>query len=77
MNSNFGVELADDLAQNIVGGYNFGESSITNIKENLKIDKVILSQAFVLGKFAGAEGDATALVKIPQLKRLRLPTLAP
>jgi hypothetical protein len=64
MNSNFGIELSDDSAQNVSGGYYFGSSSNTyvnaNIYENLNIKKYFESKTNVYGNLAGAEAEATA-----------------
>lgn len=64
MNSNFGIELSDDSAQNVSGGYYFGSSSTTtvtaNITENLNINKYFQSKTNIYGNFAGAEAGATA-----------------
>lgn len=60
MNTNFCIELSDESAQNISGGYYFGESSNTNITENLYINKNFYSKVDIKGQFAGAEGDAIA-----------------
>jgi hypothetical protein len=60
MNTNFCIELSDESAQNVSGGYYFGESSNTVIKENLDIKKNFYSNVYVKGQFAGAEADAVA-----------------
>ena len=60
MNTNFCIELSDDAAQNVSGGYYFGDPSTTNITENLNINKTLTSRVFVYGHFAGAEADAVA-----------------
>lgn len=65
MNTNFCVELSDDAAQDVSGGYYFGASSNTlvtaNITENLTINKNFTSRTIVVGNLAGAEAAATAL----------------
>ncbi len=60
MNPNFCIELSDDSAQNVSGGYDFGNSSYTSIYENLNITKNLYSNAVVYGHFAGAEAEALA-----------------
>jgi hypothetical protein len=64
MNPNFGIEVTDDSAENVSGGYYFGASSTTlvkaNITENLTIDKKFTSKTMIRGNFAGAEAGATA-----------------
>lgn len=65
MNTNFCIELSDDAAQDISGGYYFGPSSLTfvnaNITENLTINKFFRSVTDVRGNFAGGEATATAI----------------
>jgi hypothetical protein len=65
MNPNFGIEVTDDSAENVSGGYYFGSSSTTivkaNITENLDINKKFKSITFIRGNFAGAEAGATAV----------------
>ncbi len=65
MNTNFWIELSDDAAQDISGGYYFGPSSTTfvsaNITENLNINKFFRSVTNVFGNFAGGEATATAI----------------
>ena len=60
MNPNFCIELSDDSAQNVSGGYNFGDSSYTSIYEKLDISKNLYSNTNVYGHFAGAEAEALA-----------------
>lgn len=60
MSTNLFVELSDDLAQNVGGGYYFGDPVNTNIRENLEIFKYLQSDVFVRGQFAGAEAGAVA-----------------
>jgi hypothetical protein len=60
MNFNTCIELSDDSAQNVSGGYYFGKSSTTNVTENLNIKKYFESKTNIYGNFAGAEADATA-----------------
>ncbi|WP_295622080.1 hypothetical protein [Chamaesiphon sp. GL140_3_metabinner_50] len=64
MNTNFGIELSDESAQSVSGGYYFGSSSNTNVNaniyENLNIKKYFESKTNVYGNFAGAEAEATA-----------------
>ncbi|MBW4540860.1 MAG: hypothetical protein KME43_17165 [Myxacorys chilensis ATA2-1-KO14] len=48
---------------NVLGGYFFGESSNTVIKEYLELNKKLTSKVDIKGNFAGAEADATALGK--------------
>jgi hypothetical protein len=60
MNTNFGIELSDESAQNVGGGYYFGESSNTNVYENLSINKKLYSDTYIKGNFAGAEAKAIA-----------------
>ena len=51
-----------EVVQNeVTGGYNFGPSSSTYIKEDLDIDKYLRSVVHVYGNFAGAEAHAGAL----------------
>jgi hypothetical protein len=65
MNTNFCIELSDDSAQNVSGGYYFGASSYTNvyanIYENLSINKNFNSRTNIFGNFAGGEAAATAV----------------
>ncbi|WP_373542177.1 hypothetical protein [Chamaesiphon sp.] len=65
MNTNFCIELSDDAAQDISGGYYFGPSSTTNvnanISENLFINKYFQSITRVFGNLAGGEATATAI----------------
>jgi hypothetical protein len=60
MNTNFCIELSDDSAQNVSGGYYFGDPVNTNIRENLYITKFLASDVRVYGHFAGAEAGAQA-----------------
>ena len=65
MNTNFCIELSDDAAQDVSGGYYFGASSTTNvtanISENFTINKTFLSRTAVVGNLAGAEAAATSI----------------
>ncbi len=63
MNTNFCIELSDDSAQNVSGGYYFGDPSNTTIRETLTIVKNLTSTVKVTGNFAGAEADAAAFGK--------------
>lgn len=47
----------------VEGGYYFGQSSYTNITENLIINKKLTSKVDIKGNFAGAEAEATATGK--------------
>jgi hypothetical protein len=60
MNTNFCIELSDDSAQNISGGYYFGDPVNTSITENLRITKYLTSCVDVKGHFAGSEAEAFA-----------------
>lgn len=59
MTNNLWIELSDDSAQNVSGGYYFGDSSYTKIREELDINKNFKSKVEIKGGFAGAEADAT------------------
>ena len=65
MNTNFCIELSDDAAQDVSGGFYFGPSSNTfvtaNISENFAISKFFRSDTRVVGNLAGAEATATSL----------------
>jgi hypothetical protein len=60
MNFNTCIELSDDSAQNVSGGYYFGPNSSTTVTENLTIKKYFESKTNIYGNFAGAEADAYA-----------------
>ena len=65
MNTNFCIELSDDAAQDVSGGFYFGQSSNTfvtaNISETFTINKSFLAQTAVVGNLAGAEATATSI----------------
>ena len=65
MNTNFCIELSDDAAQDVSGGFYFGPSSTTvvtaNISQIFSINKSFLAQTAVVGNLAGAEATATSI----------------
>lgn len=65
MNTNFCVELSDDAAQDVSGGFYFGQSSTTNVNANIRELFVITQDVFsvtrVVGNLAASEAAASAI----------------
>ena len=65
MNTNFCIELSDDAAQDVSGGFYFGQSSFTNVNATIRelfvITKDVLSVTRVFGNLAASEAAASAI----------------
>ena len=61
MTNNLWIELSDNSAQNVSGGFDFGPSSFTSVKFNSFIASLTVSQTRIDGNTAMGESDNVAL----------------
>jgi hypothetical protein len=61
MNTNFCIELSDDSAQNISGGFDFGSNSFTTAQFGFLSGSLITSRTRIDGNTAIGESDNVAL----------------
>jgi hypothetical protein len=60
MTNNLWIELSDDSAQNISGGFDFGDSSLTLVEFSLLSGSLIGSRTLIDGNTAIGESDNEA-----------------
>jgi hypothetical protein len=60
MTNNLWIELSDDSAQNISGGFDFGDSSLTLVKFGFLSGSAIISINDIKGNTAIGESDNSA-----------------
>jgi hypothetical protein len=61
MTNNLWIELSDDSAQNISGGFDFGPSSFTTVQFGSLIGSLVLAGTRIDGNTAMGESDNQAL----------------
>ena len=61
MTNNLWIELSDDSAQNISGGFDFGTSSLTTVKFGFLSGSLIVAETAIKGNTAIGESDNKAI----------------